>query len=77
MPDKPQEVSDKDLETLYIETNTYMLAAHLFWALWGLIQAKMSPIDFDYMEYFFLRYNEFNRQKQSSISLARSYLTGS
>lgn len=77
MPDKPQEVSDKDLEALYIETNTYMLASHLFWALWGLIQAKMSPINFDYMEYFFLRYNEFKRQKQSAISLAKRYLTGS
>lgn len=77
MPDKPQEVSDKDLEALYIETNTYMLASHLFWALWGLIQAKMSPINFDYMEYFFLRYNEFKRQKQSASSLAKRYLTGS
>ncbi|KAI3424538.1 uncharacterized protein J3R85_010545 [Psidium guajava] len=77
MPDKPQEVSDKDLEAMYIEANTYMLASHLLWALWGLIQAKMSPIDFNYMEYFFLRYSEFKKQKHSSVSLAKSYLTGS
>ncbi|CAK7343260.1 unnamed protein product [Dovyalis caffra] len=51
-PDKPHEVSDKDheflqvsdkdLEALYIETNTFMLASHLFWALWALIQLSSS-----------------------------------
>lgn len=75
-PDKPHEVSDKDLEALYIETNTYMLVSHLIWALWALIQAKMSPIDFDYLGYFFLRYDEFKRQKEKACSLARSYLSG-
>ncbi|KAK1400012.1 putative ethanolamine kinase [Heracleum sosnowskyi] len=72
-PDKPQEVPDKDLEELYIETNCYMLASHMYWALWALIQAKMSPIDFDYLGYFFLRYEEFRRQKKW-FSLAQSYL---
>ncbi|KAJ6331291.1 hypothetical protein OIU76_009799 [Salix suchowensis] len=75
-PDKPHEVSDKDLEAIFIETNTYMLVSHLFWALWALIQARMSPIDFDYLGYFFLRYNEFKRQKEKACSLARSYLSG-
>ncbi|KAJ9163121.1 hypothetical protein P3X46_022824 [Hevea brasiliensis] len=74
-PEKLHEVSDKDLEALYIETNTFALASHLFWALWALIQAKMSPIDFDYLDYFFLRYNEYKRQKENSCSLARSYLS--
>ncbi|XP_050213524.1 probable ethanolamine kinase [Mercurialis annua] len=71
-PNNPHEVSDKDLEALYIETNIFMLASHLFWALWALIQAKMSPIDFDYLGYFFLRYNEYKKQKEKSCSLARS-----
>ncbi|KDP32383.1 hypothetical protein JCGZ_13308 [Jatropha curcas] len=74
-PDKPHEVSDRDLEALYIEANTFMLASHFFWALWALIQAKMSPIDFDYLGYFFLRYNEYKKQKEMSSSLALSYLS--
>ncbi|KAL5547946.1 hypothetical protein UlMin_003177 [Ulmus minor] len=74
-PNNPQEVSDKDLETLYIEANTYMLASHLYWALWGIIQAKISPINFDYVGYFFLRYNEYKKQKEKCFSLARSYLS--
>ncbi|KAK4853183.1 hypothetical protein QYF36_005041 [Acer negundo] len=76
-PDKPDEVSDKELEALYVETNTFMLASHIFWALWALIQAKMSPIDFDYPGYFFLRYNEYKKQKEMYISLAQSYLSKS
>ncbi|KAJ0091329.1 hypothetical protein Patl1_13122 [Pistacia atlantica] len=76
-PDKPDEVSDKDLEALYVETDTFMLASHIFWALWALIQAKMSPIDFDYLGYFFLRYNEYKRQKERCFLLAQSYLSKS
>ncbi|KAM5547876.1 putative ethanolamine kinase [Rosa sericea] len=76
-PDKPQEVSDKDLEALYVEANTYMLASHLYWAVWGIVQAKFSPIKFDYLGYFFLRYNEYIKQKEKCLSLARSFLSQS
>ncbi|XP_024960614.1 probable ethanolamine kinase isoform X2 [Cynara cardunculus var. scolymus] len=76
-PEKPNEVSDNDLEALYIETNCYMLASHLYWALWALIQAKMSPIDFDYLGYFFLRYDEYKKQKNRCFSMAKSYLSRS
>ncbi|GMY35889.1 probable ethanolamine kinase isoform X2 [Fagus crenata] len=76
-PDIPLEVPDKDLEALYVESKTYMLASHLYWALWAIIQAKMSPIDFDYMGYFFLRYNEYKRQRENGFLLAQSYLSGS
>ncbi|OAY68853.1 putative ethanolamine kinase, partial [Ananas comosus] len=57
-------VPDKDLEALHIETNTFRLASHIYWALWALIQAKVSPIDFDYLSYFFLRYDEYKKQKE-------------
>ncbi|GMN60886.1 hypothetical protein TIFTF001_029971 [Ficus carica] len=76
-PDNPHEVSEKDIEALYVEANTYMLASHLYWALWGIIQAKISPIEFNYIGYFFLRYNEYKKQKEKSFSLARSSLSGS
>lgn len=36
-----QQVSEKDLEALYVEENTYTLASHLYWALWGLIQVSL------------------------------------
>ncbi|XP_020083460.1 probable ethanolamine kinase isoform X2 [Ananas comosus] len=76
-PDKPDEVPDKDLEALHIETNTFRLASHIYWALWALIQAKVSPIDFNYLSYFFLRYDEYKKQKEVCFSLAQLYLSGS
>ncbi|XP_073100974.1 probable ethanolamine kinase isoform X2 [Elaeis guineensis] len=76
-PDRPHEVPDKDLEALYIETNTFRLASHIYWALWALIQAKVSPIDFDYLCYFFLRYNEYKKEKEACFFLAQKYLSGS
>lgn len=76
-PDAPDEVLEKDLDGLYVETSTFRLASHVYWAIWALIQAKMSPIDFDYLGYFFLRYNEFKKHKEECFSLARNYLSGS
>jgi len=39
-------VSEKDLEALYVEANTFSLASHVFWALWGLIQVVYSSFIF-------------------------------
>ncbi|KAF9613208.1 hypothetical protein IFM89_006309 [Coptis chinensis] len=75
-PDEPQEVPEEDLNSLYVETNTYKLVSHLYWAVWALIQANVSSIDFDYLDYFFLRYKEYKKQKEESFSLAKSLLAG-
>ncbi|MBA0797227.1 hypothetical protein Gohar_007942 [Gossypium harknessii] len=40
-------------------------------------EARMSPIDFDYLGYFFWRYNEYKKQKEKCFSLAQSDLSGS
>uniref|UniRef100_A0A0D9XE38 ethanolamine kinase n=1 Tax=Leersia perrieri TaxID=77586 RepID=A0A0D9XE38_9ORYZ len=37
-PDRPSEVQMRDLDALFVETNTYRLASHIYWALWALIQ---------------------------------------
>jgi hypothetical protein len=31
--------------------DAYMAASHLLWALWGVIQAKVSDVDFDFTGY--------------------------
>nr|GLL45229.1 probable ethanolamine kinase [Ipomoea trifida] len=76
-PHQPNEVSEEDLEALYVETNTYMLASHLCWGLWGLIQAKISPIDFDYLRYFFDRYDQYKKEKENCFTTAKAYLAKS
>ncbi|XP_062199169.1 probable ethanolamine kinase [Phragmites australis] len=73
--DRSSEVQVQDLEALYVETNTFRLASHVYWALWALIQANVSPIDFDYLGYFFLRYGEYKKQRESCFSLAQSFLS--
>ncbi|CAM0951506.1 unnamed protein product [Alopecurus aequalis] len=75
LADRPGEVQAQDLEALYTETNTYRLASHLYWALWALIQANVSPIDFDYLGYFFLRYGEYKKQRDFCFSSAQGFLS--
>ena len=47
---------------LIVEADTYALASHLFWAVWAIIQARYSSIDFDFLDYFYLRYGEVLRR---------------
>lgn len=74
-PDNPELASESELEVIYVETNCYALASHLYWAFWAIVQAKYSPINFDYLEYYFLRYNEYRKQKDHFISLGQSFLS--
>ena len=36
------QVTDAELEELYVETNFYSLLSHLFWAVWAIVQVQMS-----------------------------------
>jgi ethanolamine kinase len=40
------------MEVLYVETNTFRLASHIYWALWALIQVS-KVIDPAHMIFFF------------------------
>ena len=53
----------EQLEHLYKEVEGFSLASHFYWGLWALIQAKISTIDFDYMSYAKLRFDEYERRK--------------
>lgn len=74
-PERPHEADEKVVEALHVETNTFRLASHLYWALWAIIQARVSPIDFDYLSYFFLRHDEYQKQKEGCFSLAKEYIS--
>jgi hypothetical protein len=39
------------------------------------MQANVSPIAFDYLGYFFLRYGEYKKQRESCFSLAQGFLS--
>ncbi|CAK4081097.1 unnamed protein product [Aphanomyces euteiches] len=54
--------TESTVEDLRHEANVYANATHLFWSLWGFIQATQSAIDFDYFGYAMCRWNAFKMQ---------------
>eukprot|EP00123_Amoebidium_parasiticum_P009077 comp19218_c1_seq1/m.21978 comp19218_c1_seq1/g.21978 ORF comp19218_c1_seq1/g.21978 comp19218_c1_seq1/m.21978 type:complete len:356 (-) comp19218_c1_seq1:173-1240(-) len=61
--------TDEEVEELYKEVNKFALAAHFFWGIWALVQAKYSDINFDYLSYAAVRFNEYFANKERFLSL--------
>ncbi|XP_035521667.1 choline/ethanolamine kinase [Morone saxatilis] len=51
-------------EDMIIEANRYALASHFLWGLWSVIQAKISKIEFGYMDYAQCRFDAYYKQKK-------------
>jgi thiamine kinase-like enzyme len=49
-------------KSLQKEVSMWLLASHLNWGLWGLIQASQSEIDFDYFLFSTQRLNAFREE---------------
>ncbi len=43
--------TSSEMDELSMEVNLYALVSHFYWAIWALVQASVSDIDFDYMSY--------------------------
>jgi len=56
-------VDDAAVHQLFDEVQPFILASHLFWGLWAVVQARYSPIDFDYMGYAALRFAGYAKMK--------------
>ncbi|XP_038664126.1 choline kinase alpha isoform X1 [Scyliorhinus canicula] len=46
------------------EINRYALASHFFWGLWSIIQARISAIEFGYLDYALARFETYFEQKK-------------
>ncbi|XP_078139269.1 choline kinase alpha isoform X2 [Centroberyx gerrardi] len=61
-------LSDEDQmklkEELYVEVNRFSLASHFFWGLWSIIQARISTIEFGYLDYALARFDAYFQQKK-------------
>ncbi|ESO95426.1 hypothetical protein LOTGIDRAFT_116872 [Lottia gigantea] len=62
-----ENVTEKDLEALYLEVNTYALASHFFWAVWSIVQAQTSVIEFGYWEYAISRFERYIELKEKIL----------
>ncbi|KAF7234763.1 Ethanolamine kinase 1 [Varanus komodoensis] len=63
------DVTEKEVEVLYVQVNQFALASHFFWGLWALIQAKYSTIDFDFLGYAIVRFNQYFKMKNEVMTL--------
>ncbi|XP_075064554.1 choline/ethanolamine kinase [Mixophyes fleayi] len=50
-------------EAMVLEVNRFALASHFFWGLWSILQAKMSTIEFGYLDYALSRFDAYFQQK--------------
>eukprot|EP00062_Callorhinchus_milii_P014170 gi/632963292/ref/XP_007897798.1/ PREDICTED: ethanolamine kinase 1-like [Callorhinchus milii] len=66
---KGSEVTNDEVHTLFVQVNKFALASHFFWGFWALIQAKYSTIEFDFLGYAVLRFNQYFQMKPQVIGL--------
>ncbi|OZJ02376.1 hypothetical protein BZG36_04442 [Bifiguratus adelaidae] len=57
-----EDPTPETIESLYHEVNEFALASHFYWGLWALVQADHSDIDFDYIDYARLRFEEYRKR---------------
>ncbi|KAK7891455.1 hypothetical protein WMY93_023418 [Mugilogobius chulae] len=57
-------IDQTQVEDMIIEANRYALASHFLWGLWSIIQAKISKIEFGYMDYAQCRFDAYFKQKK-------------
>ncbi|XP_053383984.1 ethanolamine kinase 1-like [Mercenaria mercenaria] len=67
--ENPDTVSERDVEICYVKANKFALVAHMFWGLWGLVQAKHSAIDFGFLEYAQQKLDEYFARKEEFLAL--------
>ncbi|XP_057369110.1 ethanolamine kinase 2-like [Daphnia carinata] len=60
---KHQTVDDETVNLLLGRVERFTLASHFFWGVWALIQAAHSSIDFDFVGYASLRWNQYFKKK--------------
>lgn len=56
--------TEEKLHSMFVEVNKFALTSHFYWATWAVIQSKISNIDFDFLDYGRIRYNEYWKIKE-------------
>ena len=60
--------SEERLNQFYEEVKNFTLASHLMWAIWSLVQAQVSKLDFDFVAYANIRFDQYFSRKKSLIN---------
>ena len=62
-----QDPDEKRIQEFYENVNRFSLCYHLMWGLWGLVQASISKIDFDFVAFGLSRLNEYFRVRDERL----------
>ncbi|KAJ2721064.1 hypothetical protein GGI07_004207 [Coemansia sp. Benny D115] len=60
--------SPEELEKMYREVSFFQLGSHAYWGIWGLVQAHVSDIDFPYMDYAKMRFEQYYKIKKQLLA---------
>lgn len=59
--------TEKEIEAFHQGVNQFSLCYHMMWGLWGLVQAEISKIDFDFVAFGLSRLNEYFRVRDERL----------
>jgi len=61
------EPTEEELQKIYEEVNKFVLLSHMFWSIWALVQADISSIQFDYLQYAADRLKRYFELRQQNL----------
>lgn len=62
-------VPENEINQLYVQVNKFVLLSHFFWGCWSLIQSEYSSIDFDYLKYAAVRFDEYFKRRDEFFKM--------
>ena len=65
----PNQPDETQIWNFYVNVNKFSLCYHMMWGLWGLVQASISKIDFDFVAFALSRLNEYFRVRDQRIDM--------
>ena len=63
------EASEKEISDFQGHVELFSVASMIYWGIWALVQAEISSIDFDYMNFAKARLDEFKRRKNELMRI--------
>ncbi|XP_053486728.1 ethanolamine kinase 1 isoform X1 [Ictalurus furcatus] len=64
------QVTQREVNTLYVQVCKFSLASHLSWGLWALLQARYSTINFNFLKYAAARFSYYFKKKEEYLGMA-------
>lgn len=65
-------VTEAEVTQLYVQVCKFSLASNFFWGLWGILQSRLSSIDFDFLRYAAARLGYYFEKKEEYFGLTMS-----